>query len=186
VTDLTARKRAIRTEVFARRKIAHAADRGYGTTNLLSVLNQHRGKTIAGYMPIRTEINPLPAMTESALHGPVCVPVIQGAAMPLKFSRWTPDTPLRDGPFGAKVPAVDDFLSPDIIIVPLVAFDDETGARLGYGGGFYDRTLEELSTQKPILAIGFAYQTQFEPELPQELTDYALDMVVTEKTIQVI
>lgn len=89
---------------------------------------------------------------------------------------------MKDGPFGAKVPEVDDYFDPEILIVPLVAFDAK-GGRLGYGGGFYDRTLEGLRAKRPTLAIGFAFDAQEAEGLPLEPTDQPLDMVVTESRV---
>ena len=83
------------------------------------------------------------------------------------------------GVFGAAIPEVGDWMTPEIVIVPLVAFD-RAGGRLGYGGGFYDRTLEGLRAARPTLAIGFAYAGQEAEGLPLEATDQPLDMVVTE------
>lgn len=175
-------KAAARKDAFARRKAAHTA-RGPGSAGRLSeVLAGFRGVPLAGYMPIRTEIDPRPAMAEAAAHGPVGVPVITGEGQPLRFSRWEPDMPMRDGPFGAQVPQEDDFFDPEILIVPLVAFD-LTGGRLGYGGGFYDRTLEGLRARGAALAIGFAYDAQQSGALPLEPTDQPLDMIVTESRV---
>jgi len=177
--DLSARKAEARKRAFSARKAAFDLDRGGAAGLLSSVLAGYRGVPLAGYMPIRSEISPLAAMAEAAAHGAVAVPVIQGAGLPLHFSRWTPDGPLRDGPFGARVPAADDFLEPEILIVPLVAFT-RTGGRLGYGGGFYDRTLEGLRARRATLAIGFAYGAQEAHDLPLEPTDQPLDIIVTE------
>lgn len=182
MSDLTERKTAARKAAFARRKLAHESH-GPGRAGFLSeVLAGYRGVPLSGFLPIRTEISPLAAMEEAAAHGPVAVPVIMGKAQPLQFSRWTPDCELRDGPFGAQVPVVDDFFEPEILIVPLVAFDRK-GNRLGYGGGFYDRTLERLRRKRATLAIGFAYGAQEAEELPLEPTDQPLDMIVTEREI---
>ncbi|WP_299687888.1 5-formyltetrahydrofolate cyclo-ligase [uncultured Tateyamaria sp.] len=180
--DLAAQKAAVRKEAFAARKRAHDADRGDASGVLSSVLAGYRGVPLAGYMPIRTEIDPLPAMAEAAAHGPVAVPVIQGAGQPLAFSRWVPDGPMRDGAYGARVPLVDAFMVPEIVIVPLVAFT-RAGGRLGYGGGFYDRTLEMLRAARATLAIGFAYGAQQVDALPLEPTDQTLDMIVTERDV---
>lgn len=180
MTDLAAIKAAARTAAFARRKAAFDAAHPGAAGYLSEVLAGYRGVPLAGYMAMRTEIDPTPAMEEAAAHGPVCVPVIMGAGLPLKFSRWTPDIALRDGPFGAKVPAVDDFFDPEILIVPLVAFD-RSGGRLGYGGGFYDRTLQGLRAKRATLAIGFAFAAQETDSLPLEPTDQPLDMIVTEQ-----
>lgn len=134
---------------------------------------------LSGYMPIRTEIDPRPAMAEAAAHGPVGIPVIIGAGKPLKFARWEPDMPLIEGAFGAMIPEHSDYFEPEILIVPLVAFDGQ-GGRLGYGGGFYDRTLEQLRARRGTLAIGFAYAAQEAAQLPLEATDQKLDFMVTE------
>lgn len=183
--DLNARKAATRRAAFARRKAAFEAA-GPGQAGYLSeVLAGYRGVPLAGYMPIRTEISPMAAMAEASAYGPVGVPVIQGAGLPLEFSRWEPDAPLREGPFGAQVPLRDDFFDPEILIVPLVAFDRK-GGRLGYGGGFYDRTLERLRARRATLAIGFAFDAQEADDLPLEPTDQPLDMIVTESGVRAI
>ncbi len=181
--DLSEIKAVARKAGFARRKQAFDAAGPGQSAHLSEVLAGYRGVPLSGFMPIRTEINPLPAMAEAAAHGPVCVPVIQGAGRPLEFSRWEPDMALREGPFGAKVPEVDDFIDPEIVIVPLVAFD-ANGGRLGYGGGFYDRTLERLRARRATLAIGFAFDAQEAENLPLEATDQPLDMIVTESGIR--
>ena len=172
-------KAQARKAAFARRKAAQAAGHPAPAAHLSAVLAAHRGVPLAGYLPIRTEIDPRPAMAEAAAHGPVAVPVILGAGQPLAFSLWEPGCPLREGPFGAMVPEHDRFIEPAILIVPLVAFDRQ-GARLGYGGGFYDRTLEMLRSRRPTRAIGFAWAAQEADTLPLEPTDQPLDMVVTE------
>jgi 5-formyltetrahydrofolate cyclo-ligase len=182
VSDLVAIKVAARKAAFARRKLAFESAHA-GRAGLLSeVLAGYRGVALSGYMPIRTEIDPLPAMAEAAAHGIVAVPVIEAAGKPLRFSRWEPDCAMKEGPFGAMIPEVDDFIEPEILIVPLVAFDAQ-GGRLGYGGGFYDRTLEGLRSRRPTLAIGFAYDAQEADDLPLEPTDQSLDMVVTENRV---
>ena len=179
MTALADIKAAARKAAFARRKEAHAAAMPGAAGHLSQVLAGYRGVPLAGYMPIRTEIDPLPAMEEASAHGPVGVPVIQAAGQPLRFSRWTPGAALKDGPFGARIPEVDDYFEPEILIVPLVAFD-RMGGRLGYGGGFYDRTLELLRSRRATLAIGFAYTAQEADTLPLEPTDQPLDMMVTD------
>jgi len=182
VTDLAEAKAAARTAAFARRKAAFGAAPQGQAGVLSSVLAGHRGVPLAGYMPIRTEIDPLPAMAEAAAHGPVGVPVIDGPGRPLRFRHWDPDCALVDGPFGASVPAVGAWMTPQILIVPLVAFD-RRGGRLGYGGGFYDRTLEGLRARGPVLAIGYAFAAQEAEALPLEPTDQPLDMIVTEADV---
>lgn len=182
MSDLIERKTAARKLAFARRKQAHESHGPGRAARLSEVLAGYRGVPLSGFLPIKTEISPLAAMEEAAAHGPVGLPVIIGSGQPLKFSLWTPGCALRDGPFGAQVPVTDDFFDPEILIVPLVAFD-RAGGRLGYGGGFYDRTLQALRKVRPTLAIGFAYGAQEAEALPLEPTDQPLDMVVTEREI---
>ena len=170
-------KAAARQAAFERRKLAHqpgAATAGY----LSEVLAGYRGVPLAGYMAMRTEIDPTAAMAEAAAHGPVGVPVIMGAGQPLQFRLWEPDCEMIAGEFGAQIPASGAWMIPQIVIVPLVAFN-RSGGRLGYGGGFYDRTLEKLRAAKPTLAIGFAYTAQEDENLPLEATDQPLDLIVT-------
>lgn len=182
MSDLTVVKAAARKAAFARRKVAFDTH-GPGQAGLLSeVLAGYRGAPLAGYMPIRTEISPVATMAEASAHGPVGVPVIRGAGQPLWFSRWEPECEMVEGPFGAFVPALGTEMVPEILIVPLVAFDRQ-GGRLGYGGGFYDRTLEGLRARGPVLAIGFAFSAQEAEGLPLEPTDQPLDMIVTEKGV---
>jgi len=174
-------KAAARQAAFERRKLAHqpgAATAGY----LSEVLAGYRGVPLAGYMAMRTEIDPTAAMAEAAAHGPVGVPVIIGAGQPLQFRLWEPDCEMIAGEFGAQIPASGAWMIPQIVIVPLVAFN-RSGGRLGYGGGFYDRTLEKLRAAKPTLAIGFAYTAQEDENLPLEATDQPLDLIVTEQGV---
>lgn len=182
MTDLTEEKAKARKAAFARRKAAHGTAPPDATSHLAAILARYRGMPLSGYLPIRTEIDPLPAMAEAAAHGPVGVPVIPGRGQPLDFARWTPETRLVEGPFGASIPAHLDFFEPELIIVPLVAFD-ALGGRLGYGGGFYDRTLELLRARRPTLAIGFAFDEQETDALPLEPTDQPLDMLVTQSRV---
>jgi len=174
-------KSAARKAAFARRAAVHrpdAATAGY----LSAVLAGYRGVPIAGYMAMRTEIDPTPAMAEAAAHGSVGVPVITAKGQPLRFRLWEPDCAMIAGDFGAQIPATGDRMIPQILIVPLVAFS-RTGGRLGYGGGFYDRTLQQLRACGPVMAVGFAYGAQEDPDLPLEPTDQPLDLIVTEQGI---
>jgi 5-formyltetrahydrofolate cyclo-ligase len=175
--DMTDPKAAARTAAFARRKVAFSAGQGQAAEILADVLSAHQGKALAGYMPMRTEINPLPAM--SAHQGLVGVPVIMAAATPLKLREWGPGVAMVAGEFGALIPAEGAWVTPQVVIVPLLAFDSR-GFRLGYGGGFYDRTLQGLRAKGPVLAIGFAFAAQEVDEVPTDDFDQRLDLIVTE------
>ncbi|KIN64326.1 5-formyltetrahydrofolate cyclo-ligase [Sulfitobacter noctilucicola] len=182
MSEIATAKAEMRKAAFARRKPlferANAAQSGF----LSEVLAGYRGVPLSGFMPIRTEIDPTPAMAEATAHGHVGVPVIQGAGMPLTFARWTSETEMEPGSFGALVPKDPEYFEPEILIVPLLAFNRQ-GGRLGYGGGFYDRTLEMLRSKRATLAIGFAFAGQEEEHLPLEATDQPLDLIVTENGV---
>lgn len=135
---------------------------------------------LAGYIPIRSEMSPLPAM--EAHPGPVCVPVVTALHQPLQFYRWSPGAQMVEGRFGTHIPAIADHVVPDVLIVPLLAYDAR-GYRLGYGGGFYDRTLAQLRGMSKVLAIGLAYSAQQQDIVPTEPTDERLDLIVTEAGI---
>ncbi len=167
---------------FAARKLAFAMGQGQAADLLADFLSAHSGKALAGYMPMRTEIDPLVAM--AAHLGPVGVPVITGPAQPLRFREWSPGAVMEPGVFGALIPAEGGWLEPEVVIVPLVGFDAR-GYRLGYGGGFYDRTLEALRAKRPTLAIGFAFAAQEMDEVPIDAFDQRLDVVITETGLRV-
>lgn len=179
------RKARVRAEALERRKAAHEADdagdaprRAAG--HLLSLLDGLRGEVVAGYLPIGSELDVTGAMETLSGWGPVAVPVVEAKASPLRFREWRPGVATRPGAFGVPVPEVGAWLEPRVVIVPLLAFDPR-GFRLGYGGGFYDRTLEALRRRGEVLAIGAAYEAQCLPEIPLEPTDQPLDAIVTER-----
>jgi 5-formyltetrahydrofolate cyclo-ligase len=111
--------------------------------------------------------------------GAVGVPVILGPGQALRFREWSPGCAMVDGAFGARIPAEGAWVEPEVVIVPLVGFDAR-GYRLGYGGGFYDRTLAGLRARHPVLAVGFAFAAQELPEVPIDEFDQRLDVIVTE------
>jgi 5-formyltetrahydrofolate cyclo-ligase len=178
---LAEEKAALRRVAFARRKAAHAEGLDAAAQAALAAyLSPWVGRPLAGYLPIRTEIDPTPVM--AAWTGPVAVPVIDGPGRPLRFRAWTPGGRMVSGPFGVPVPDMGEEMVPDVLIVPLVAFD-RAGGRLGYGGGFYDRTLAGLRAGGRIHAVGLAYAAQEEARLPGEATDALLDAIVTEREV---
>ncbi len=181
MTDLAGLKAEARKAAFAARKEAFARGQGQAAGILADFLAGHGEKVLAGYMPMRTEIDPLPAM--AAHQGPVGVPVILGPGQALKFREWTPGCAMQEGAFKAFIPVEGAWVEPEVVIVPLVAFDGR-GYRLGYGGGFYDRTLEGLRLKHPTIAVGFAFDAQEMNEVPIEETDQKLDFIVTESGVR--
>jgi len=183
--NLTDQKAAARKSAFVARKAAHAQGLDAIACGHLSayIARFPEISVISGYMPIRTEISPLAVMRALVASGRrICVPVITGNGQPLEFHEWTPDCAMIDGPFGAKVPQNGAVLQPHLLIAPLLAFDAR-GFRLGYGGGFYDRTLQGLRAGRPTLAVGFGYGAQQVARVPTEPTDQPLDAMVTEAGI---
>ena len=181
--QLKAEKQAAREAAFARRRAAHAAQAEAAAAALAAHLAGTEGRVVAGYLPIRTEANPLPAMERLAAANTVCVPVIAGKGQPLRFREWRPGCRLVEGPFRVMVPEDGAWCTPDLLIVPMLAFDARL-YRLGYGGGFYDRTLEGLRAAGPVRALGFAYAAQEADTLPLEPTDQPLDALVTERGLR--
>lgn len=141
-------------------------------------------KVVSVYFPIGSEIDTGPLVEILWQQGQkVCLPVIQGVSQPLLFAEWMQETKLRKGQMGVYEPVDPVFVEPDILVVPLLAFDTQ-GSRMGYGQGHYDATLSALRQKKDILAIGLAYAQQAVLlALPTEPHDQKLDLLVTEQRI---
>jgi 5-formyltetrahydrofolate cyclo-ligase len=107
------------------------------------------------------------------------VPVIVAQGEALRFREWSPGCAMEMGGFGAFIPSEGAWIEPEVLIVPLVGFDAR-GFRLGYGGGFYDRTLQGLRAKRATLAVGFGFAAQELDEVPIDQYDQPLDMMVTE------
>ena len=137
---------------------------------------------ISGFIPYKSEITTVPLMNRLRREGwRTCLPVVIAAGQPLVFRAWAPGEPLVPGVWDIPVPteAAADVL-PDVLLVPMLAFDRK-GYRLGYGGGFYDRTLEKLRALKKVVAIGVAYHAQIAEDVPVGPHDAPLDYVMTER-----
>jgi len=150
---------------------------------LLAAIAELEGPVVSGYWPIRTEIDPRPALRALSETRRIVLPVVEGAGRPLAFRSWHPGAAMERGVYGAQIPADPAGEDPQILILPLLAFDAR-GYRLGYGGGFYDRTLAKLRALRPTVAIGFAYAAQEVGAVPVEPTDERLDLVVTEEGVR--
>lgn len=145
-------------------------------------------QSVGLYVPMGRELDVLPLLEKLLEKGHVCaLPVIQKDSRELKFARWQEDEPLEEGPYKVMQPQITDkteWVEPDIVVVPLLAFD-RRGYRLGYGGGYYDATLAALRAKKDILAVGWAYAQQAVLfNLPKEDHDEQLDWVITPQNAQ--
>jgi len=139
------------------------------------------GVIVAGFMPLKSEINPLPLMKKLAEAGAqLGLPAIQGRGHPLIIRAYTFGDDLARGQWGIREPKPDAAeVAPDIVIVPLAAFD-RAGNRIGYGAGYYDMTLRSLRAQKKVIAIGVAFAVQEIDHVPVTPRDEHLDLVLTE------
>lgn len=143
-------------------------------------------RCVAGYLPIGSELDPRPLLL--ALHGlgvPLAMPVVMAPDTPLVFRPWAPGTITTRSDFGVEEPQAGEPILPDLLLVPLLAFDSRCH-RLGYGGGFYDRTLAVLRAAGPIRAIGLAYAAQEVPSVPSGSHDAELDVIVTERAVHTL
>ena len=149
--------------------------------------NQNNINNLAFYYPINTEVDPFPIiqlLKKRNLN--YCLPVVQKLNSPLIFREWKEDTKLVVSNFGAKIPSDGAFLVPDLMLIPLLAYDD-FGYRLGYGGGFYDRTILNFkqNNAKKIFTVGLAFSCQkYSGKLPIDKNDEKIDSVLTEKGFQ--
>lgn len=142
------------------------------------------GAKVASYWPIRDEADPRLFASELARRGHLLLlPAATAYGKPLAFRLWREGVRLRKNGHGFHEPCAEAEVSePDVVLVPLLAFDSQ-GFRLGYGGGHYDITLARLRARRAIVAIGIAYAGQEVPQLPHDPHDQPLDMVVTERGV---
>lgn len=177
-------KSAERARARARREAAHArlgANAGARIADIgLSFLPLEPGAIVSGFSAIRDEIDPAPLLVRLADQGcQLCLPVMEGKGRPLVFRAWSPGDAMGEAAWGIAEPLPSQpVLEPDVVLVPLLAFDDQ-GYRLGYGGGFYDRTLVRLRDIKPVTAVGVAYDEQRIDAVPHLDYDQQLDWVLT-------
>ncbi|MDX2009309.1 MAG: 5-formyltetrahydrofolate cyclo-ligase [Myxococcaceae bacterium] len=174
-------KRALRATMKARRAELAEASSDAASAVLRHVTLRARPRVVSGTMPVGNELDPRPLMRHLASLGTLLsLPRTPPRGQPLTFHAWTPQTRFVRSGFGIEEPAPETaLLVPDLVLVPLLAFD-RTGARLGYGGGYYDLTLRTLRAQGAVFALGLAYSGQEVPLVPTEPFDERLDAVVTE------
>jgi 5-formyltetrahydrofolate cyclo-ligase len=142
------------------------------------------GMIVSGFMPLKSEISPLPLMRKVAAAGAqLALPVVAGRGKPLIMRAYAFGDELAAGQWGIRQPKPEaPEVAPDILIVPLLAFD-RSGHRLGYGAGYYDMTINSLRANKPVTAIGIAYAAQEIDAVPITARDARLDLVLTEREV---
>jgi 5-formyltetrahydrofolate cyclo-ligase len=151
----------------------------------LPITHKDDAYTVSGFYPYQAEINVLPLLARLVSEGwQTALPVVMAKGEPLTFRAWAPGEPTGRGIWDIHIPletAVE--LKPDVLLVPMLAFD-RRGYRLGYGGGFYDRTLAKLRALGPVHAIGYAYAGQEVDAVPRESYDQPLDWLATEESLR--
>jgi 5-formyltetrahydrofolate cyclo-ligase len=180
------RKRALREYALARRRAARRIA-GPGAdvraaNHYMAAVPTPAGAVVSGYCAINDEIDVMPLLIRLAGAGLVCcLPVVAGKRAPLTFRVWRPGAALATGPYRISEPLESaQQVEPTHLLVPLVAYDRD-GYRLGYGGGYYDRSLHALRQTRPVIAIGMAYTEQLVEDLPHHDHDERLDWIVTER-----
>ena len=137
---------------------------------------------VSGFIPYKSEITTIPLLNRLRREGwQTALPVVIAPEQPLVFRAWAPGAPLVPGVWDIPIPPeTAPEVLPDVLLVPMLAFD-RRGYRLGYGGGFYDRSLEKLRRLKKVVAVGVAYHGQMADEVPTGPHDAPLDYVMTER-----
>jgi 5-formyltetrahydrofolate cyclo-ligase len=183
---LTDEKRTLRSAMLAWRGALSEEERRAAADGLLMTLRRERPiatpAVVSGFWPIKEEIDIRPLMVELFNEGcQMALPVVQSRGQPLLFRAWRPGDPLEAGVFGTLQPAARrEIVEPDALLVPLLACDEE-GWRLGYGGGFYDRTLLGLRARRKVTAIGVGFDAQVVPDVPHGPSDQRLDWMLTDR-----
>ena len=182
--DVVARKAALRAEALAKRDALAADFRAEAAETVAArpfPVALRPGTIVSSYMPIRSELSPLPLLKRLAENGAhLALPTIAGRGRPLVMRAWAWGGPLVRGQWGIREPSSDaPEVEPDILLVPLAAFD-RRGYRMGYGAGYYDMTLAALRAKKSIVAVGLAFAAQETEAVPAMPYDERLDFVLTE------
>ncbi len=186
MTQLSIHKSEARKTASTVRKAAHERLKVEAPLVLAAlefpILPTQQRKVVSAFFPYKSEIDTRPLLGKLAGEGwTTCLPIVIALGQPLIFRHWMPGQPTVPGTWDIPQPTDDrPLLEPDVLLVPMMAFD-RRGFRLGYGGGFYDRTLQQLRAKKPIVAIGVAYAAQEVDSVVHDSHDQALDYVLTEK-----
>jgi 5-formyltetrahydrofolate cyclo-ligase len=183
--EIQIRKERIRREALARRdamlpEMRQAAAEAIAAREFPLAITP--GAIVSGFMALKSEINPLPLMQKLAGEGAqLALPAIAGRGKPLMLRAWEPGAPLGRGQWGIREPTAEAAeVEPDIVLVPLLAFD-RAGHRIGYGAGYYDLTLARLRARKAVIAVGIAFAVQEVAAVPTTPRDAHLDLVLTER-----
>ena len=185
--SISSQKSALRTAALALRDALPAAERQQAAETIAArglPVEVTPGTIVAAFMPMKSEINPLPLLRRLAGEGAqLALPCIDGRGKPLIMRAWAIGDAFKAGQWGIREPVPEaPEVVPDILIVPLACFD-RAGHRIGYGAGYYDMTIHALRAKKNVVTIGIAFAAQEIPAVPATTRDERLDLVLTEKEI---
>ena len=180
-------KAALRQEALERRDVLPPEERAAAAEIIASRLLPFTvtpGSVVSGFLPIKTEINPLPLLRKLAAAGAkLALPVIAGRGKPLTMRAYAVGDPLDPGQWGIREPLPSaGEVDPDILIVPLACFD-RRGHRIGYGAGYFDQTITRLRAIKPVIAAVIGFAVQEIERVPETARDARLDLVLTEREV---
>ena len=187
IATIETEKLRLRREATARRDALPAGERTAAAETIAGrkfPLTITPGVIVSGFMPLKSEINPLPLMQKLAQSGArLALPTIAGRGRPLIMRAWQWGEALDRGQWDIREPKPEAAeVEPDILLVPLLAFD-RSGHRVGYGAGYYDMTINRLRSHKPVTAIGIAFAVQEVAAVPATPRDARLDLVLTEREV---
>jgi 5-formyltetrahydrofolate cyclo-ligase len=184
-TEIT--KAQLRAEALARREALPAQQRLAAAQTIAArdfPVKVTAGMIVSGFSPMKSEINPVPLLRKLADAGAqLALPVIVKRGQPLIMRAWKFGDPFKAGQWGIREPVAEaPEVAPDILIVPLAAFDRH-GHRIGFGAGYYDMTINALRAKKQVTAIGITFAAQEIPRVPATERDARLDLVLTEREV---
>jgi 5-formyltetrahydrofolate cyclo-ligase len=180
-------KESLRAAALAKRDAIPAAERAAAAEAIAArvfPVAVKEGTIVSGFSPMRSEINPFPLMRKLAAAGArLALPVVQKRGLPLVMRAFRFGDELMRGQWGIREPKPDaPELIPDIMIVPLAAFD-RAGHRIGYGAGYYDMTIARARSLKTVVALGIGFAAQEIARVPATERDARLDFVLTEREV---
>jgi 5-formyltetrahydrofolate cyclo-ligase len=183
--DLRAAMRVRRALVSEAARATAAADLARHGAELADLTTISATRIVSGYLAIGDELDPGPLLALLALRGAqICMPMMIGRHNPLAFRRYSPGDALEDRMWGIKEPlGTAELVTPSVLLVPLLAFDAD-GWRLGYGGGFYDRTLHGLRSAGLTIAVGLGFDEQEVGAVPHDAADQPLDFILTPRGLR--
>ena len=186
-TSISDQKTELRTATFALRDAMPADERQRGAETIAArpfPVAVAPGTIVSGFMPLKSEISPLPLLRRLADAGArLALPAIAGRGKPLTMRAYAFGDEFARGQWGIREPKPEQpEVFPDVLIVPLACFD-RAGHRIGYGAGYYDMTIHRLRGMKKVIAIGIAFAAQEIAKVPATERDERLDLVLTEREV---